>query len=92
MFVKLAQFLNIMLYVLVAGVMWGTWLSLGRTMTGYDASAHVADFKNSRRSGFLTPLLMSISCLSLQKPIGSTSGHLSTRREDALQRDAVIQR
>ena len=33
MFAKLAQFLEIMLYVLVAGVMWGTWLSLGRTMT-----------------------------------------------------------
>jgi len=26
-FAKLAQFLEIMLYVLVAGVMWGTWLS-----------------------------------------------------------------
>jgi len=35
---KLAQFLTIMLYVLVAGVMWGTWLSLGRTMTEYDAA------------------------------------------------------
>ena len=37
MFAKLAQFLEIMLYVLVAGVMWGTWLALGRTMTQYDA-------------------------------------------------------
>ena len=26
--VKLIQFVSIMLYVLVAGVMWGTWLSL----------------------------------------------------------------
>src|SRR5438093_7272355 len=43
MFVKLAQFLNIMLYVLVAGVMWGTWLSLGRTMTRYDATTFLAD-------------------------------------------------
>ena len=25
---KSIQFLNVMLYVLVAGVMWGTWLSL----------------------------------------------------------------
>jgi hypothetical protein len=25
--IKLVQFLSIMLYVLVAGVMWGTWLS-----------------------------------------------------------------
>jgi uncharacterized membrane protein len=43
MFVKLAQFLGIMLYVLVAGVMWGTWLSLGRTMTRYDATTFLAD-------------------------------------------------
>jgi hypothetical protein len=43
MFVKLAQFLSIMLYVLVAGVMWGTWLSLGRTMTRYDATTFLAD-------------------------------------------------
>jgi hypothetical protein len=32
---KLIQFVSIMLYVLVAGVMWGTWLSLARTMTRY---------------------------------------------------------
>lgn len=43
MFVKLAQFLGIMLYVLVAGVMWGTWLSLGRTMTSYDAVTFLTD-------------------------------------------------
>jgi hypothetical protein len=43
MFVKLTQFLSTMLYVLVAGVMWGTWLSLGRTMTGYDATTFLAD-------------------------------------------------
>jgi uncharacterized membrane protein len=43
MFVKLAQFVSIMLYVLVAGVMWGTWLSLGRTMTRYDAATFLAD-------------------------------------------------
>ena len=46
MFVKLAQFLNIMLYMLVAGVMWGTWLSLGRTMTRYDATTFLADGKH----------------------------------------------
>ncbi len=46
MFVKLAHFLNIMLYALVAGVMWGTWLSLGRTMTGYDAATFLADGKH----------------------------------------------
>jgi hypothetical protein len=43
MFVKLAHFVSIMLYVLVAGVMWGTWLSLGRTMTRYDATTFLAD-------------------------------------------------
>ncbi|MEP6527037.1 MAG: hypothetical protein ABJA86_07710 [Nocardioidaceae bacterium] len=43
MFVKLAQFLSIMLYVLVAGVMWGPWLSLGRTMTRYDATTFLSD-------------------------------------------------
>ncbi|HVD80518.1 MAG TPA: anthrone oxygenase family protein, partial [Propionibacteriaceae bacterium] len=41
--VKLAQFVSIMLYVLVAGVMWGTWLSLARTMTSYDAATFLAD-------------------------------------------------
>jgi len=40
---KLVQFISIMLYVLVAGVMWGTWLSLARTMTGYDAATFLAD-------------------------------------------------
>lgn len=40
---KLTQFLSIMLYVLVAGVMWGTWLSLARTMTEYDAETFLAD-------------------------------------------------
>ena len=41
--VKLAQFVSIMLYVLVAGVMWWTWLSLARTMTSYDAATFLAD-------------------------------------------------
>lgn len=40
---KLVQFASIMLYVLVAGVMWGTWLSLARTMTEYDAATFLAD-------------------------------------------------
>jgi uncharacterized membrane protein len=43
---KVAQFVGIMLYVLVAGVMWGTWLSLGRTMTRYDAATFLADGKH----------------------------------------------
>ena len=43
---KLTQFASIMLYVLVAGVMWGTWLSLARTMTEYDAATFLADGKH----------------------------------------------
>jgi uncharacterized membrane protein len=43
---RLAQFLEIMLYVLVAGVLWGTWLALGRTMTQYDAATFLADGKH----------------------------------------------
>jgi uncharacterized membrane protein len=46
MMTKLTQFVGIMLYVLVAGVMWGTWLSLGRTMTRYDAATFLADGKH----------------------------------------------
>jgi uncharacterized membrane protein len=44
--IKLVQFLSIMLYVLVAGVMWGTWLSLARTMINYDATTFLADGKH----------------------------------------------
>ena len=45
-FLKLVQFVSIMLYVLVAGVMWGTWLSLARTMIEYDAATFLADGKH----------------------------------------------
>jgi hypothetical protein len=44
--VKWVQFVSIMLYVLVAGVMWGTWLSLARTMTNYDAATFLTDGKH----------------------------------------------
>jgi hypothetical protein len=43
---KSILFVSIMLYVLVAGVMWGTWLSLARTMTRYDAATFLADGKH----------------------------------------------
>jgi Domain of unknown function (DUF1772) len=43
---KWVQFVSIMLYVLVAGVMWGTWLSLARTMTEYDAATFLTDGKH----------------------------------------------
>jgi hypothetical protein len=42
--VKLLQSCTIMLYALVAGVLWGTRLSLGRTMARYDAAVFLADF------------------------------------------------
>src|SRR4249919_3743119 len=44
--VRWMQFVSIMLYVLVAGVMWGTWLSLARTMTKYDAATFLTDGKH----------------------------------------------
>jgi drug/metabolite transporter (DMT)-like permease len=46
MLVKVAHFVSIMLYVLVAGVMWGTWLSLARTMTEYEAATFLDDGKH----------------------------------------------
>jgi uncharacterized membrane protein len=46
MYTKLTQFVSIMLYVLVAGVMWGTWLSLARTMNEYDAVTFLTDGKH----------------------------------------------
>jgi len=67
MFVKLAQFVNIMLYVLVAGVMWGTWLSLGRTMTSYDASTFLADGKHmiSNLATVMAVLMVSAAVVGL---------------------------
>ena len=44
--VKWVQFVSIMLYVLVAGVMWGTWLSLARSMTDYDDATFLTDGKH----------------------------------------------
>ena len=44
--VKWVQFVSTMLYVLVAGVMWGTWLSLARSMTDYDAATFLTDGKH----------------------------------------------
>jgi hypothetical protein len=43
MLTRFTLFVGIMLYVLVAGVMWGTWLSLARTMTEYHAITFLAD-------------------------------------------------
>jgi len=67
MLVKLAQFLNIMLYVLVAGVMWGTWLSLGRTMTRYDATTFLADGKHmiSNLATIMAVLMISAAVVGL---------------------------
>jgi len=67
MFVKLAQFLSVMLYVLVAGVMWGTWLSLGRTMTRYDATTFLADGKHmiSNLATIMAVLMISAAVVGL---------------------------
>jgi len=46
MAVKWAQWVSTMLYVLVAGVMWGTWLALARTMTHYNAATFLTDGKH----------------------------------------------
>lgn len=43
MIVKLVQFVTVMLYAMVAGVLWGTWLALARTMTRYDVTVFLAD-------------------------------------------------
>jgi len=67
MFVKLAQFLSIMLYMLVAGVMWGTWLSLGRTMTSYDATTFLTDGKHmiANLASVMTVLMISTGLVGL---------------------------
>jgi uncharacterized membrane protein len=67
MFTKLAQFVTIMLYVLVAGVMWGTWLSLGRTMTGYDAITFLADGKHmiANLAAIMAVLMISAAVIGL---------------------------
>jgi uncharacterized membrane protein len=67
MFVKLARFLHIMLYALVAGVMWGTWLSLGRTMTQYDAATFLTDGRHmiANLATVMPVLMISTGALSL---------------------------
>src|SRR5689334_16140274 len=67
MVLRLAQFVNVMLYVLVAGVMWGTWLSLGRTMTEYDATTFLADGKHmiSNLAGVMPVLMISAGVVGL---------------------------
>jgi hypothetical protein len=67
MVVKLAHFLNIMLYALVAGVLWGTWLSLGRTMIGYDAVTFLTDGKHmiANLAAVMPVLMIATAALSL---------------------------
>jgi hypothetical protein len=38
---KIAQFLSIILIALVAGVLWGTWVSLARSMTSFSAELYL---------------------------------------------------
>ena len=67
MFLKLAQFVSTMLYVLVAGVMWGTWLSLSRTMTDYDAATFLADGQHmiDNLAAIMAVLMISVTLVSL---------------------------
>ena len=67
MFVKFAQFLYVMLYALVVGVLWGTWLSLGRTMTRYDAATFLADGKHmiENLAGVMPILMISTGVIGL---------------------------
>jgi len=67
MFVKATQFLGIMLYVLVAGVMWGTWLALSRTMTRYDATTFLTDGKHmiSNLATVMAVLMISAALVGL---------------------------
>ena len=61
MILKLLQTITIMLYVLVAGVLWGTWLSLGQTMTQYDARTFLADGQHmiANLAGIMPVLMIS---------------------------------
>jgi hypothetical protein len=56
-----------MLYALVAGVLWGTWLSLARTMTSYDAAAFLADGKHmiANLAGVMPVLMISAAVLGV---------------------------
>jgi hypothetical protein len=62
---KLTQFVSIVLYVLVAGVMWGTWLSLARTMTQYDARTFLADGQHMIENLGTTMAVLMISTVVL---------------------------
>jgi uncharacterized membrane protein len=64
-FLKLVQFVSIMLYVLVAGVMWGTWLSLARTMTEYDAATFLADGKHMIENLAIVMAVLMISAVAI---------------------------
>jgi uncharacterized membrane protein len=41
MTLKIAQFINLALVVLVAGAMWGTWLGLSRSMGSFSADTYL---------------------------------------------------
>jgi len=61
--VRWVQFVSIMLYVLVAGVMWGTWLSLARTMTDYDAVTFLTDSKHMIENLAIIMAVLTISAV-----------------------------
>ena len=61
--VRWVQFVSIMLYVLVAGVMWGTWLSLARTMTDYDVATFLTDGKHMIENLAIIMAVLTISAV-----------------------------
>ena len=65
MTLRIAQFINIPLLVLVAGVFWGTWFSLSRSIAGFTPEAFLAI--GQRMIGNLAPvmpILMPVALLS----------------------------
>jgi hypothetical protein len=64
---KVAQFLAILLTALVMGVLWGTWLSLARTMTDYDATTFLADGQHmiDNLAGIMPVLMVAAAVVTL---------------------------
>jgi uncharacterized membrane protein len=62
---RIAQFINICLLVLVAGVFWGTWFSLARSITAIDPQTFLAIGRTMIRNLALPmSILMPITFLS----------------------------
>jgi uncharacterized membrane protein len=82
MVLKVLHFVIIMIYVLVAGVMWGTWLSLGRTMTGYDATTFLAD-GHHMIANLAVPMAVPMAVLMVAAVVVGAIGCLGLLRRNA---------